>query len=97
MKVTILKDSHSVIDSRKTGHLVQHHMQEIFVRWSHEPFPRPANIYLGQGSEAKPPYPPGEYEFDVEKSLEIRNERLTVADIQLAPIRHDPPEVGKPK
>lgn len=97
MKVTILKDSHRVIDSKKTGKLVQHHMQEVFVRWSHEPFPRPTTLYLGADTAAKPPYPPGEYEFDVEKSLAIRNERLTVQDIQLSPIKHDPPEANARK
>lgn len=92
MQVTILADSVREITSRKTGKPVTHHMQEIFVRWSHEPFPRPTTIYLGADNEADKPYPPGEYELDVEKSLTIQNERLTFRNIKLQPIKHDPPK-----
>lgn len=82
MKVTILKDSERKITSHKSGKPVEHKFQEIFVKWGHEPFPRPAQIYIPADRQF---YPPGEYEFDVENSLAIEKDRLGVRDIVLKP------------
>lgn len=92
MEVTVLKDSSRTITSNKTGKPVDHRFQEIFVRWSHEPFPRPCQIYLG---DDQAPYPPGKYELDVEKTLSIQQDKLMARTIVLQPLVMDPPRPNK--
>lgn len=88
MKIFVQTDSVRTINSKDktTGAPKSFRLQEVFLKKSFETVTRQAKIFL---ENDQPPYQPGEYEFDVERSLEIRNDRLGFGNLVLKPSKID--------
>lgn len=86
MEIIILDNSVRQVSSTKDGKPVVYRFQEVFIKKSFEPVTRQATVFL---QPDQPPYLPGKYECDVERSIEIRKDRLTFGDLILKPVKID--------